>query len=64
MEDIDEEEEGEEKDEEILGNNNDNDDAQYNDGIDFDDRVNNINAIESETPSNNGKKNYCKIHWQ
>ena len=61
MEDIDKEEEKEEEEEEILGNNNDNDDAQYGDGIDSDDRKNNKNAVESKTPRNNAKKNYCKI---
>ena len=50
MEDIDEEEE-----EEILGNNNNNDDAQCDDGIDFDDRENNKNVVETETPRNNEK---------
>lgn len=54
MEDIDEEEEKQEEKEEI-GNNNDNDEAQYDDGIDFDDGENNKNAVESETPRHQNK---------
>ena len=53
---IDEEEEEEEEKEAILPNNNDNDDDQYDNSIDFDDRKNNKNAVESETPRNNAKK--------
>ena len=60
VEDIDEEDEKEEEEEEILGNNNDNDDAQCDD-IEFDDRENNKNAVESETLRNNANKVTAKF---